>query len=134
MTLRQDPEEAFARFLAAFPERDGGHDRDATLLVWQGALRRADAETIIAGARAYAEATAGRPRRFIMSPRRWLAESHWRDTAARHAPRLIFVSYGSRQWSAWDAFYRTAKGKSPPQSRKGGWWFSSEFPPHVAAE
>ena len=121
----------FARFLAAFPERDGGHDRDAALLAWRAALARAPAETLIAGAMAYAESVADRPRRFVMSARRWLSEGRWRDlpTPSRKPAPMIWIALDSPEWRAWDAFYKQTKGKTPPLDRRGGWRFPSRIPP-----
>jgi hypothetical protein len=131
MTLRQVPEEAFAKFLAAFPERDGGHDRDAALIALRAALARAPADVLIAGALSYRAVTEGRPRRYVMSPRRWLSEGRWRDVQAPKsiAPALIWIASGSPEWRAWTAH----RGKAPPLDRRGGWRFPTRFPPAMVA-
>jgi hypothetical protein len=119
--------DAFAKFLDAFPEREGGHDVDAVLLAWRGALRRAHAETLIAGALSYRAVTEGRERRFIMSPRRWLSEGRWRDVRPPQsiAPALVWIKHGSAEWQAWTQF----NGRAAPLDRRGGWRFPSKFPP-----
>jgi hypothetical protein len=138
MTLEEHPTDTFERFLAAFPEREDGHDREATLPAWRAAVARAPAERVIAGAVAYAADVEGRERRFVMSARRWLQEGRWRDLprpAAHAAPALVWVAYGSPEWAQWAAFYRATKGKTPPLDRRGGWRFPTRTPPAaVAAE
>lgn len=126
--------DAFSRFLAAFPERADGHDADAAREAWERATRRAQPETIVAGAQAYALATEGRPARFVMSARRWLNESRWRDAAPGSAPAqpaLVWIEYGSAAWTAWAAHWRATRGKSPPVDRQGGWRFPAPTPPQI---
>jgi hypothetical protein len=136
MTISGDPTSAFDRFLAAFPQRDGGHDLDAVHLVWRPALMRAPASTIILGAVAYAAAVKDRPPRFVMSARRWLQESRWRDvrpSATPSKPALVWISLDSPEWQAWAAFYLSTKGKTPLLDARGGWRFPARFPPSIAA-
>jgi hypothetical protein len=133
MTDAEHPTNAFKRFFEAFPERDGGNDLGAARMAWRGAVAcGADPQTIIAGALAYAAATEGRPRRYIMSARRWLNESRWREVDRLKfegvKPRLIWIEYGSPEWWAWSNHWRTTKGKSPPVDAKGGWRFPSLTP------
>lgn len=45
------------------------------------------------------------------------------------APIMVYVKRDTPQWEAWVSFWRRTKGKSPPSSRKGGWWFQTEWPP-----
>jgi hypothetical protein len=133
MTGEENPTDAFERFMKAFPQRDGGNDLEAAWTAWQGAVARgADPEMIVAGALAYAAATAGRERRYVMSARRWLNESRWRDVVFAEIgekPRLIWIEYGSSEWWAWAEHWRATKGKSPPVDAKGGWRFPSLNPP-----
>lgn len=131
---RHDPTHvaAFRRFLDAFPARDGGHDEEAAHEAFIIALRRASAETILAGAAAYARATEGRERRYVMSARRWLAESRWRDAApvsGSARPAQVWVGYGSREWEAWRRHWIETRNKSPPLDRRGGWRFPTRWPP-----
>jgi hypothetical protein len=133
MTREKHPAETFERFMQAFPEREGGNEREAARMAWRGAVARgADPERIITGAMAYAKATAGRPRRYIMGARRWLNESRWREAIFPEIgenPRLVWIEYGSPEWWTWDAYYRQTRGKSPPVDAKGGWRFPSLNPP-----
>ena len=136
MTLRESPEDAFEAFVTAFPRRPEGMDAAAVRVAWRAALARAPAETIVAGAMAYAESVAGREPRYVMSPRRFLSESRWRDkpSPSRNVAPLLWIALDAPGWREWSAFYRSTKGKTPPLDRRGGWRFPARFPPHVAAE
>jgi hypothetical protein len=133
MTRAEHPTDAFERFMQAFPEREGGNERAAARTAWRGATARgADPEMIVTGALAYATATEGRPRRYIMSARRWLNESRWREVVFAEiggTPRLVWIDYGTPEWWAWSNHWRATKGKSPPIDAKGGWRFPSLNPP-----
>jgi hypothetical protein len=135
MTLSNDPTNAFERFIAAFPEREGGKDPEQARQAWSRALHRETPETLIAAAAAYARAVEHRPRRYVMSARRWLNEGCWRDAAPVPAPSpprpdsLVWIAYGTPAWDAWAAFYKATRGKTPPQDRRGGWRFASKWPP-----
>jgi hypothetical protein len=133
MTRAENPTDAFERFMQAFPQRDEAPDLEAARMAWRGAVARgADPEMIVAGALAYAAATEGRPRRYVMSARRWLNESRWREVVFAEIgvkPRLIWIDYGSPEWWAWSNHWRATKGKSPPVDAKGGWRFPSLNPP-----
>lgn len=138
MTLSNDPSNAFERFMAAFPEREGGQDVEQARPAWSRAVKHETPEALIGAAAAYARAVEGRPRRYVMSARRWLNERRWRDVAPVSAvtrpasESLVWVAYGTPAWNAWAAFYRTTRGKSPPQDRRGGWRFASKWPPDSA--
>jgi hypothetical protein len=135
MPLSDDRTNAFERFMAAFPEREGGHELEQARQAWSRAMQRETPETLIAAADAYARAVEGRPKRYVMSARRWLNESRWRDAAPVSAPSrppaapLVWIAYGTPAWDAWAAFYKATRGKTPPQDRKGGWRFTSRWPP-----
>jgi hypothetical protein len=134
MTRAEHPTDAFERFMQAFPEREGGNDLAVARTAWRGAVARgADPEMIVAEALAYAAETAGRERRYIMSARRWLNESRWREIDRPKfggvKPRLVWIEYGSPEWWAWSNHWRATKGKSPPVDAKGGWRFPSLNPP-----
>ena len=60
-----------------------------------------------------------------------------KDSAVHtHAPPgkggKTWVKIGTPQFDAWNVWYQDTQGKSAPQSRKGGWYFPSEFPPGVS--
>jgi hypothetical protein len=46
---------------------------------------------------------------------------------------LVWVASGSPEWTAWAAYWRATKGKTPPQDRDGGWRFPSRLPPAMIA-
>jgi len=133
MTRAEHPTDAFERFMQAFPEREGGSEREIAWTAWRAAVARgADRERIIVAALAYAADTAARPRRYIMGARRWLNESRWREAVSlkiEGKPRLVWIDYGSPEWWAWSDHWRATKGKSPPVDAKGGWKFPSQYPP-----
>ncbi len=124
----QVPDESFERFVAAFPQRPEGVDASPARAAWQAALARADAETIIAAAVAYAKACEGREPRYIMSARRWLAENRW---LAAPRPQLVWIALDTPEWRAWSAFYRATRGKTPPFDKLGGWRFPTRLPPRL---
>ena len=138
MTLSID-QTTFRRFLDLFPERDEPHDETAAREAWTRALERADPEAILAGARAYRKAREGQPARYTMTARRWLQESRWRDAGPVSGPPvkaqtgLVWIALDAPGWREWEAFYRATKGKTPPQDRRGGWWFPSRLPPSLQA-
>lgn len=72
---RKQQEEWFERFYAEFPRHDG---RGAAERAFGKALKRADAEAIVAGAIAYA-ANPKRDPDFTAMPATWLNQDRWRD-------------------------------------------------------
>lgn len=132
-----ESDEGFDEFLAAFPRRDEGHAIEPA----RGAYRKAIAggakpADLIAAARAYAAATAGRERKFVASAARWLAEGRWRDSRAR-PPAVtepgVWIGEGSPEWRAWAAYWQEMRGVSPPKDSRNGWRFPSRLPPERAA-
>ena len=125
--------EGFDEFWQAFPQREGDNPEQPGLAAFRKAIAAgADPEAIIAGAKAYASATAGRERRYIASAARWLSEERWRQAApAANAPivETVWISATSPEWRAWAEHWRATKGKTPPVDAKGGWRFPSLNPP-----
>jgi len=130
--------DAFEEFWRAFPSRDGDNPEQPALAAFRKAVAAgADPKAIIAGARAYASATAARERRYVASAARWLGERRWRgETPAtnQNLGRLttapsVWISATSPEWRAWADRWRETKGKSPPVDAKGGWRFPSLNPP-----
>lgn len=69
----------FEEFWAAYPRRsDKGHARTA----YTKALKKTDVETLILGAKKYAETTAGTEPKFIALPTTWLNGERWTDEPA----------------------------------------------------
>lgn len=128
----------FDEFFAAFPARDDGNPKPPVLAAWRKAIvvEGADPGRLIAAARAYAEAVAGRERRFIVSAARWLSEGRWRaagapQPAATVAEAGVWIKQGSAEWESWSAHWRETKGKRPPIDAKGGWRFPTLTPPEM---
>lgn len=119
----------FQEFWSAFPKRGAGDDAEAPARAAFGkALAKgADAGTIIAAAKAYAAAVAGRERRFVASAARWLSEERYHATPAATPPAEppgVWVKQGSAEWLAWTAY----RGRSAPLDARGGWRFPSLTP------
>lgn len=71
--------ERFGEFWAAYPRRsDKGHARTA----YAKALKKVGAETLIVGAKKYAESVAGTEPRFVALPATWLNGERWADEPA----------------------------------------------------
>ncbi len=102
--------EGFDEFWQAFPQREGDNPEQPGLAAFRKAIAAgADPEAIIAGAKAYASATAGRERRYIASAARWLSEERWRQAApAANAPivETVWISATSPEWRAWAEHWR----------------------------
>jgi len=71
--------ERFADFWAVYPRReDKGHARTA----YARAIKSADPQDVITGAKRYAESTRGTERRYIALPATWLNGERWTDETA----------------------------------------------------
>lgn len=94
---------AFDRWWQAYPLKAG---EIAAREAYDRVLKRglAEPEALIAGAKRYADAVAGRDSKFIKEPRNWLAGGHWADEPA---PRHATAGANGRQpFSALDALRR----------------------------
>jgi hypothetical protein len=134
----RERDEGFDKFLAVFPEREEPHAIAPARAAWRKAIDEgADPEAIIAGARSYRTATAGRERRFVVSAARWLAEGRWRGGGAKDAAPVnepgVWVSGDSQEWRAWAAHWHETRGVSPPRDSKNGWRFPTLWPPAAVA-
>lgn len=139
--VAQEPED-FAAFMAVYPKRSGAVDRKQALKAFTPALKRANLETILHGAKAYnAEMTAKGKigTEFVKQARTWLNADGWTEyqsstpLAAVEHPSKVYVSYGTDAGDAWERYYRTVLKKVPPRDFKGGWWHPSEYPEQEAA-
>jgi hypothetical protein len=137
---RESATDVFDEFWQAFPSRDGDNPEQPALDSFRKAVAAgADPKAIIAGAKSYAGATAGRERRYIASAARWLSEGRWRGAQSALNPNLdcpistpapgVWISATSPEWRPWADHWRATKGKSPPIDAKGGWRFPSLNPP-----
>lgn len=93
-------DDRFAEFWAAYPKPEG---RDPAEVEFIRACVTTPADTIIAGASAYAASRSGQEPRFTMQAARWLKERRWTDTPTPAEPppksaadrfRRIAASYG----------------------------------------
>ncbi|MEK4035600.1 hypothetical protein WOC76_05520 [Methylocystis sp. IM3] len=48
---------------------------------------------------------------------------------AARTDESVWLSSGSREWLAWECFYRSSKGRAPTQDKRGGWRFPTRWPP-----
>lgn len=123
----------FETFWAVYPKRSGTADRKGAVKAFNAAVKRADVETIVLAARAYAADMAARGKtgtEFVKQARSWLNGDLWteyqpKETTAR--PSGHYIQYGTEAGDAWERHYRT-RGKVPPRDNKGGWYFPAEFP------
>jgi hypothetical protein len=127
-------DEGFEKFLAAFPDRAEPHALAPARAAWRKAIDEgADDEAIIAGARAYRTATAGRERRFVASAARWLSEGRWRGAVAKPPAPIeepgVWIAGDSPKWRAWAVHWHETRGVSPPRDSKNGWRFPTPMPP-----
>ena len=129
--------ECFTEFLRSFPSRDDGdHAQAPALAAFRKAVAAgADPRAIVAAAKAYASATAGRERRYIAGAVRWLMDGRWKargdDGTYNPAPIAspkITVKRDSPAGEAWEAHRRAIEGKGYPWVN-GRWFFDTEFPP-----
>ena len=76
------PDDAFERFWAIYPPREGGRDKAAARKAFPAALRRADLESILDGAaryRAYLTTTNQLNTRYVKQARTWLNGNGWQE-------------------------------------------------------
>jgi len=117
----------------AYPRHVG---RGAAHKAYRTARKKADAETLLAGAKAAANKFAGTDQQFIPYPATWLNGEHWLNEDLQPPKPLpeisngqVYVLYGTDAGDAWEAHYRTILQKPPPRDNKGGWHFPTEYPP-----
>lgn len=129
--------EAFQRFKAAYPRREGSNpwqpaEKKFTALVKSGV----DPEQIIAGAKKLAAEEAARGNvgsKFIPQAITWLNQQRYADAATSETLDETAAGYhakfGSAQLDAWDEYAFRTTGKRLPRDRAGGWRCKSEWPP-----
>lgn len=66
----------FDEFWEIYPKRVG---RGQAVKAWKAALRKTDADTVLAGVTAFAESVAGKDPTFIAHPSTWLNGERWTD-------------------------------------------------------
>jgi len=136
--ISQEPED-FAAFMAVYPRRAGAVDRKQALKAFAPALKRADLQTILHGARAYnAEMTAkGKVgTEYVKQARTWLNADGWAEYQAQTdtvpGKKRITVFEGSTAWNAWKAtgkrFNATDIKDDNGRVIGRGWYFDTEYP------
>ena len=134
--------ELFERFWEAYGYKQ---QRKRAEQAFEKSITKASIETILEGVSRY-HSTRPVWQEFALAAS-WLNGERWMDQPAiagkinGHAGPakvpgvpLVFVAEDSPQWEAWEAFYRTTKGTSPPKTNRGhtferGWHFPTEWPP-----
>jgi uncharacterized protein YdaU (DUF1376 family) len=48
---------------------------------------------------------------------------------ASKPPSRVYAKMDSRQWWAWDAYFKSQGKPGAIRDRDGGWWFATEWPP-----
>jgi hypothetical protein len=84
-------DEGFERFWKAYPKRDGGNPKPEAYKAWKKAVKREDAETVIAAVKAYAKDCEKRGKvntEFIPMAATWLNKERWNDIATGGAHAL----------------------------------------------
>lgn len=82
----KSPDELFEQWYGAFPKHEApGKARAA----YKRALKKADADTLLAGAKAYAALRKGEPRKFTKMPATWLNQECWNDEHEPEQPARL---------------------------------------------
>jgi hypothetical protein len=138
--------DSFDRFKAAYPRRRGGDAWKVASKIFLRKLRDgANAETIIASAKRFAEQMATENRtgtEFVPMAKTWLGQDRWNDGELEKAssaapPRPVpkfFFEIDSREWKVWDKHMVATTGRRPfiverEKDRKRGSWFHTDSPP-----
>jgi uncharacterized protein YdaU (DUF1376 family) len=83
---RNSDEKNFAEFYLAYPLKRA---RGAAVRAYAKALKKSDAETLLAAARRYAAEMAGKDPKFIAHPATWLNAERWLDGVASQGGNLF---------------------------------------------
>lgn len=129
--------DAFKRFKAAFPRRDGANpwlpaEKKFNALVKTGV----DPEAMIRAATELAREEGARGNigtKFIPQAITWLNQQRFQDYAAASFASSVddglIEVLGEDELAAWDSYARAQGGKSYPRNSRGGWRFPSRWPP-----
>jgi hypothetical protein len=129
-----NPEEAFEEFWKLRLKRDGPDPREPARRVFLEALRAgAEPPTILAGMRRFADLHADKAgTRFVARTEKWLREKTWEDyppLSDACAQGQVWLRGDDARFKAWDRFLQSSRGKGAPTDARGGWLFTSEWPP-----
>jgi hypothetical protein len=144
LPAKTEPDD-FAAFMAVYPRRNGAVDRKAALKAFGPALKRADFQTILHGAKRYnadMTATGKIGTEFVKQARTWLNADGWQEyahtaTASGNTVSQVPVFVETPAWKDWTRHL----GKSPPTTDiripgkqiQRGWYFPTEYPPQEQA-
>jgi len=135
-TLKPARAREFEEFWQAFPKRI---NKQAAMRKFDALIKTIETQHIIDAAKRYAKATQATEKQFIKSPDVWLNKGCYDDelplaNGAEHNHPVVsagvHIKVDTPQWEAWDAWYRSTKGKSPP-CHNGAWNFPQEWPPNA---
>jgi hypothetical protein len=140
LPAKTEPDD-FAAFMAVYPRRNGAVDRKAALKAFGPALKRADFQTILHGAKRYnadMTATGKIGTEFVKQARTWLNADGWQEyahtaTASGNTVSQVPVFVETPAWKDWTRHL----GKAPPTTDiripgkqiQRGWYFPTEYPP-----
>lgn len=132
--LARARDDDFEKFWEVYPQRGGSNPKQPAFKRFQMAVKSGvPPDRIIDAARRYADEIRQKGdggSKFVAQSVRWLSEQRWVDYPAPTAPTKlqVFVSEGTEQWQAWQAFLKTTTGKGSP-IQNFGWYFPTEWPP-----
>jgi len=115
----------FVDFWAVCPKKTGKGEAERA---WLKALKLADADTLIAAMRAYADSQSGKDKTFTKTPGPWLDGKHWLDEGIApcgHAPPPIDEAKAIAAWDGRAAPLVAEIGAAKFQS----WFGETEFDP-----
>ncbi len=135
-------DEAFKAFSAAYPKRKGNDPTQPAREKFERAIRDgASSETLILGARGYAEEQSKLGKvgtEFIKQRKAWLNEKGWLDYQPKtngHAVPMVWLTEDDPRWQTAADVWREKRGKPPPilagsHGNVGRGW---HFPPEMIA-
>ena len=121
--------ESFDEFWTVYPRK---RDKLAAKKMYARALKITTSVEILRAAKLYAAERAGKEERFTQYPGTWLNAGGWGNYPAPSAetiPSGFYASFTSAELEAWDCYRLSTEGTDWPRDKKGGWWFSTRWPP-----
>lgn len=123
----------FLEFWAAFPT-DSNMSKKEAFVEWKR-LSPEDRVSATRSCPAFSAYCRAHPDYRPVHAHRYLAKARFEGhlATAVAVSSKVFVRIGTREWDAWDVWYRRTKGSSPPVNKEGsGWHFPSLIPGHMA--
>jgi hypothetical protein len=146
VATRPAVDEAFDRFWAKYPRRDGADPKTPAKKKFEAKCRSgSDPEAIISGAERYA-AECQRLGKvgtcYVARALTWLNEDRWQDYPSQAPPddpiKLthgaefqdgVYVMAETPEWEAWRRYLKQQGKLAPPTGKSGGWRFPTLLPP-----